>query len=51
MWSNQVNSLVFICSIPKVEKVEKKTYLRVRKKRNQLATADGNKVVGKFAEK
>lgn len=35
----------------KVEKIKKETCPRVRKRRNNLTTIDGKKVVGNFARK
>lgn len=49
MWSSQTNSLIFICLVPKIEKVEKKTYPRIGEKR--LVIIDETKVVGRSAWK
>ncbi len=51
VWSIRADSSAFVCSVPKVEKAEKRTHPRVRERKNRLATTGGEKVVGKSAWK
>ena len=51
LWSSRADSCTFVCSMPKVEKTEKKTHSRVRERKNRLATTGGEKVVGESAWK
>ena len=49
IWSSQTNSLTFICLVPKIEKVEKKTYPRIGEKR--LVIIGETKVVSRSSWK
>ena len=49
--SNKIDSWVYIYLMPKIEEVEKETYMQVRKTRYNMATTSGEKVVDKPAGK